>query len=658
MENRRFKLIAWVGIVGFILLFIFHMRGLKILEEGNRTSVKIQERYVVYRYLIDSLQSLENQFYETKILSRPRNVDFYMKNLDRTIDRIEKTLETLGQGGALMIKIPLNLPKADYTETEIHIPPGMIDQDNLSDILASFTLIRRREKELKDLLLKHFELQRHEASKKRIQTALRHQELAITKDIDALLRRMIENVNRIYYYAQQKTAAQKKSFDQEMQYYRLIEYFSFFFLITLIGFEAYLYTRNLIKTNRLLKEKLYVDSLTGLHTRHYLEEKVQPDEQSCLALIDLRHFGRIIGLFGTGFADKILKQVASRLQAAMQESGCTLIHFNGDIFAVYEQKEQKNKRSIEHRIRWLKNLIESHDFIVDGITIDLHIAIGAARGIHCREEAFIALQKAKSNGTGFQTFSGGDYRKELENILEWERHLKQAIDKSQVVPFFQPIVDRERNIVHYEALMRITVEGRYIPPGAFLQIAKQTGQYEDLSRMMIEKTFAQSRFLKKFSINIGTWEIENPDYWDELEDLIKKYEAGGRVTFEILEHESFEDYENVTRFITRFKKLDVTIAIDDFGSGYSSLQRVLNLRPDFLKIDGSIIRKITQNSTEKELVTLITGLAQTIGAKTVAEFVEDREIFELAKKLGIDCFQGYYFAPPAPLEQFKDKSTL
>jgi len=662
MESRRFKLIAWAGIFGFVLLFLFHLHGLKILEEGNHALLGNRQRSIVYRYLIDNLQGLQSRFYETRLLARPRNADFYLLNLDHSIQRLEKTLETIGQGGVLVVKTPLNLPQADYTETEIRIPHGMIDRGNLSDILASFALVRRRAKELKELLAQRFEARHPGASTQATLATLRHRELVMIKDLDAVFRRMIENVNRIYYYDQQKIAAQKERFDQEMRRYRLIEYLSFLFLIALIGVEAYLYTRNLVKTNRQLKEKLYTDALTGLRTRHYLEEKIQPGDQSCLALIDLRHFGRLISLYGMGFADKLLKQVSSRLQAAMQESGCTLIHFNGDIFAVYDQGETKNRRSIDQRIRWLKELIESHDFIVDGISIDLRTSVGAAQGLRCREEAYVALQKAKSNGRGFQTFHGGDYRKELQNILEWERRIKQAIETNRVVPFFQPIVDREQNVVNYEALIRIAEgEGEhlhYLSPGAFLQIAKQTGQYEDLSRIMIAKTFAQSRSLGKFSLNIGAWEIENSDYWGELEALIEKYDAQGRLTFEILEHESFEDYDNVARFISRFKKLNVTIAIDDFGSGYSSLQRVLSLRPDYLKIDGSIIRKITQNSTEKELVALITGLARTMGAKTVAEFVEDREIFDLTKALGVDYFQGYYFAPPAPLEEIKEPHSL
>lgn len=656
MENRRIKVIGWIGVAGFVLLFLFHLHVLKILEEGNRTSLETRNRHIVYQYLIGSLQELESRFYKTRILARPNNAEFYLENLDRKIDRIRMTLEKVGHGGSFVIRTPLNLPESDFVTTEIRIPSGMIDRENLTDILGSFILVGRQAKTLRALLLKRFALQKHGPLTETAQAALRHEELIMTKDLDATFRRMIENVNRIYYHDQQKVAEQKKQFDQMTERYRLIEYFGFIFLITLIGLEAYLYTRNLVKTNRKLNEKLYIDTLTGLRTRHYLEEKVNPGDHSCLALIDLRNFGRIIGLFGTGFADKVLKQVASRLQAALGETGCTLIHFNGDIFAVYEQDSDKNKRSIEKRIKWLKELIENQDFIIEGIPIDLHVAAGAAQGSDCREEAFIALQEAKNNGRGFKTYHGGDYRKELENLLQWERRIKQAIDRHRVVPFFQPIVDTEGRTVRYEALIRI-VEGEedhlnYLPPGTFLHIAKQTGQYEDLMYIMMKETFAQSRHLEKFSVNIGAWEIANPAFWGELEKLIVKYKAQGRVTFEILEHESFEDYEDVSRFIDRFRQLNVSIAIDDFGSGYSSLQRVLTLRPDFLKIDGSIIRRMTQDSTEKELVSLIVDLARTMGAKTVAEFVEDREIFELARQLGVDCFQGYYFSPPTPLDHF------
>ncbi len=652
MENRHLKLIGWIGVIGFIVLFLFHLHVLNILEKGNITSMETRNRHIVYQYLIGSLQELESRFYKTRILARPENYRLYLKNLDRKITHIKETLETISRGGVLIVRIPLNLPESDFIMTEIRISPGMIDQANLSDILGSFILINQQAKALRELLLKQFTLQKHGLFTETVQRILRHKELVMNKDLDANFRRMIENINRIYYYDQQKVAEQKKKFNQMAERYRLIEYFGFLFLTALIGLEAYLYTRNLVKTNRELNEKLYIDTLTGLRTRHYLEEKIDPGVHSCLALIDLRNFGRIIGLFGTGFADKVLKQVASRLQTALGETECTLIHFNGDIFAIYEQNSDKNKQRIEKRIKWLKELIENHDFIIEGISIDLHVIAGAAKGIGCREEAFIALQEAKSNGQGFQTYQGGDYRKEVENFLKWERRIKQAIDRHRVIPFFQPIVDREGETVRYEALIRI-VEGEenhlnYLSPGTFLHIAKQTGQYEDLIYIMMKETFAQSLHLENFSINIGEWEIGNVTFWDELEKLIVEYKAEGRVTFEILEHESFEDYEYVSHFIDRFRQLNVSIAIDDFGSGYSSLQRVLTLRPDFLKIDGSIIRRMTQDSTEKELVSLIVNLAQTMGAKTVAEFVEDREVFELARQLGVDYFQGYHFSPPLP----------
>ncbi len=646
-----------MGVFGFILLFLFHLHILKILEDGNRKLLKTNDRYIVYQYLINSLQNLESRFDKTMILSESGNAEFYLENLDRRIDQIKEALNTIDRGGLLTVRTPLNLPESDYLTTEIFIPQKMIDRGNLNDILGSFLLLIREEKVLKALLQKRFALEKHGSLTKSARAELRHEKLVITKDLDANVRRMTENINRIYYYDQQRVAAEKKNFDQLTERYRLIEYFGFLFLITLVGLEGYFYTKNLLKTNRKLNEKLYIDTLTGLYTRHYLEEKIKPQDQSCLALIDLRNFGRIIGLFGTGFADKVLKQTALRLQAALKESGCALIHFNGDIFAVYEHEEDKNKRSIEQRIIWLKKLIENQDFIIDGIPIDLRVAVGAAQGSRCREEAFIALQEAKNSGKGFQTYLKADYRRELENILMWERRIKQAIDNRQVVPFFQAIVNKESQTVYYEALIRIAEKENghlhYLSPGEFLHISKQTGQYPQLLKIMLEETFLQSRHLKKFSINIGAWEIKNFDFWDELENLIRKHQAQGRVTFEILEHESFQDYKEVSLFISRFKQMNVGIAIDDFGSGYSSLQRVLNLRPDFLKIDGSIIRKLTEDSTEKELVALIVGLAQAMGAKTVAEFVENEEIFKLAKQLGVDYFQGYYFAAPAPMNQIR-----
>ncbi len=661
MENKRIRVIGLVGVFSFILLFLFHLHILKILEEGNRKLLETNDRYIVYQYLINSLQNLESRFDNTLILSRSDNAEFYLKNLNHKIDQIMQTLKTIERGGLITIHTPLNLFGSDYLTKEVLIPREMIDRGNLNDILGGFLLVIQRSKEIKALLQKRFALEKHGAFTENVQKQLRYKELVITKDLDANIRRMIENINRIYYYDQQHVNSEKKNFERMTQRYRWTGYFGFFFLISLIGLEGYFYTKNLIKTNQQLNEKLYVDSLTGLHTRNFLDEKINPQEQSCLALIDLRNFGRIISLFGTKFADKVLKQIALRLQAALKESGCTLIHFNGDIFAVYQQEEYKDPRSIEQRIKWLKKLIESQDFIIDGILIDLRVTVGAAQGIHCREEAFIALQEAKSNGKEFQTYQGAEYRRELEDILEGERRIKKAIDKHQVVPFFQPIVNGKSQTVYYEALMRIAEEEnghpRYLSPGEFLQVAKQTGQYQELLRIMLEETFAQSRHLKKFNINIGAWEIKNPDFWDELENLIKKYQVKGRVTFEILEHESFQDYEEVTHFIARFRQFNVGIAIDDFGSGYSSLQRVLNLRPDYLKIDGSIIRKLTEDSTEKELVALIVGLARTMGAKTVAEFVENREIFERAKQLGVDYFQGYYFAAPAQMNQRMDSST-
>ncbi|WP_456391586.1 EAL domain-containing protein, partial [Nitratifractor sp.] len=185
----------------------------------------------------------------------------------------------------------------------------------------------------------------------------------------------------------------------------------------------------------------------------------------------------------------------------------------------------------------------------------------------------------------------------------------------------------------------------------FLAIAKNTNRYLALSKQMLRKAFAACESMKHFSINLGKEEIKSPEIWTLLETLILRHNAQGRVVFEILEHDYFEDTEEVSHFVNHFKKLGVKIAIDDFGSGYSSFRRVLGLRPHILKIDGNIIRDLPHSPDNKKLVELIVEFARSMGIKTVAEFVENEEIFHEARMLGIDYFQGYHFGRPRSCEE-------
>lgn len=125
-----------------------------------------------------------------------------------------------------------------------------------------------------------------------------------------------------------------------------------------------------------------------------------------------------------------------------------------------------------------------------------------------------------------------------------------------------------------------------------------------------------------------------------------KFEDRNRLVFEILESENLSDYDFLEEFVLKYKKLGVKIAIDDFGSGYSNFIRIIRLKPDYLKIDGSLIKNIDKDNNSYEIVKSIIAFSKTLNIKTIAEYVHSEEIFNLLLELDVDEFQGYYFGKP------------
>jgi EAL domain-containing protein (putative c-di-GMP-specific phosphodiesterase class I) len=125
-----------------------------------------------------------------------------------------------------------------------------------------------------------------------------------------------------------------------------------------------------------------------------------------------------------------------------------------------------------------------------------------------------------------------------------------------------------------------------------------------------------------------------------------KFEDRNRLVFEILESENLSDYDFLEEFVLKYKKLGCKIAIDDFGSGYSNFIRIIRLKPDYLKIDGSLIKNIDKDNNSYEIVKSIIAFSKTLKIKTIAEYVHSEEIFNLLLELDVDEFQGYYFGKP------------
>ena len=139
--------------------------------------------------------------------------------------------------------------------------------------------------------------------------------------------------------------------------------------------------------------------------------------------------------------------------------------------------------------------------------------------------------------------------------------------------------------------------------------------------------------------------VRKLSYLDNVLEKLK-FEDRNRLVFEILESESLSDYDFLEEFVLKYKKLGVKIAIDDFGSGYSNFIRIIRLKPDYLKIDGSLIKNIDKDNNSYEIVKSIIAFSKTLNIRTIAEYVHSEEIFNLLLELDVDEFQGYYFGKP------------
>lgn len=201
----------------------------------------------------------------------------------------------------------------------------------------------------------------------------------------------------------------------------------------------------------------------------------------------------------------------------------------------------------------------------------------------------------------------------------------------------------------YESLMRIIKEdGSIMAPKEFLGIAKNSKLYHDLSRMLIDKTFEIFQYSSyEFSINLSFLDITDKKTTDFILNKLEKSGIGPWVVFELLESEGIENYSSIMYFIEQVKSYGSKIAIDDFGSGYSNFERLLELKIDYIKIDGSLIKYINKNDDMKIITKTIANFAKELGIQTIAEYVHSQEVFDVIKELDIDFAQGYHLGEPS-----------
>jgi len=404
-----------------------------------------------------------------------------------------------------------------------------------------------------------------------------------------------------------------------------------------------------------LEHQLSFDTLTGLYNRHVLSQDLKHDKFTMLALVDIDRLQFINDLYGPEIGNQVIIKVANILTKYAQETGCKLYRTSGDEFALVH-----NTMRYEDSFSFISTLSSTttnmHLFMDEiGQEVNVDTTIGLALGDeNILTHANIALKHAKNNHHQYVIYNNAlNSLQKMKEIVEWKNKVETAITTNNIIPVFQPIVDKNGTMLKYETLMRMRVveDGveKLISPYFFLDTAIKTKLYPQLSHTIIS---AALEILKTsnhtLSINLTYNDFTNADIVDLLTTQLSQHNIGNRLIFEIVESENIGDYELLKSFIDKFRNYGVRIAIDDFGAGFSSFQQIVQTSPDYIKIDGSLIKDIDTDLSSLTIVKAIIQFSQELGIKVIAEFVHSEHILNILQSLGIKEFQGFYFYEPKP----------
>lgn len=461
----------------------------------------------------------------------------------------------------------------------------------------------------------------------------------------------------------------KKQYDQYMIIYTFIVTILFMLLILLIKqifYKEERYRKSLekeIKSQaKLLDYRLYHDSLTALPNRNQLIKDLSKPEKLLLTLVNIDEFRHINDLYGEDSGDEVLISLAGFLKEFAKKYKALAYKLHADEFALIFKDISTKELSIiaSELTSEVSQLVVITD---DNFVINMGVTIGAAMDeSELLTHADMALKQAKKNKLSYLLYEESlEIKEEYERNIEWARKIKKAIKNEKIVPYYQAIFNTDgKSIASVEVLMRMIDENaEAISPILFLDIAKKNKLYPQLTKIIIQKSFKELALVDiDFSINLSIIDIVNQKTFKFILDQIDKFPDPRRITFEILESEGVENYEEILNFVKIVKSYGCNIAIDDFGSGYSNFAHILNLKIDLLKLDASLIKDIDSNKSALVTIKAIDSFAKTLGIKTCAEFIHSKEVYETLKELKIDFMQGYYFAEPIPLKELKKSFPL
>lgn len=419
------------------------------------------------------------------------------------------------------------------------------------------------------------------------------------------------------------------------------------------------------------------DALTGLFNRrvflerlqHALARSTETDALHAVLFVDVDRFKTVNDSLGHQAGDQLLATIATRLQLLTRDGG-VLARFGGDEFTLlveHIENAAAAQRLAEEIIEAVREpiVLDSGQNVILGASVGIALARAESSPDDVLHHADVAMYRAKGSGWGqYEFFDEERDGHRTSALVELQVELERALDSRELVAYFQPIVATDTlEVTGSEALVRWEHPRRgLLLPGEFIGLAEGTGMISRLGAQVLERACTQAAAWRdqtgtpfSVSVNLSARQFAEKNLVSQIADVLHRTRiAPSQLCLEITETTALQDSDRSIGLLRELKELGIRVALDDFGTAYSSLNYLRRLPVDVVKLDRSFVQDLTVSSIGAAIVGSIINLAGTIGLSVVAEGVETEEEFDRLAEMGCPFIQGNWFAAPMPAAELTE----
>ena len=425
------------------------------------------------------------------------------------------------------------------------------------------------------------------------------------------------------------------------------------------------HTEDILNHQREMYEATH-DKLTGLFTKEHLFNVIKhriaidKDTSYSIAYFDIKDFKMVNDIFGNTAGDNVLVRVANWIKENSRDNW-SYGRIGGDAFGVCFPTDTVRLAIVEDRLS---------KFVISNGTIDQHILLHV--GIYHVTDTSIDVSIMFDRAHLAQTSIKNEYNTHIaiyddkmrDQVLWGQKisaELEAAIDQRQIVPYLQPIVDNKGTIIGAEALVRwLHPKEGFLPPFTFIPTFEKNGMIADVDKYIwrcaceILASWTGEKEKLFISVNISPKDFYFMDVFAEIDKLVNEFKINpNRLRIEITETVMMTDAESRMAMLKRFRENGYIVEMDDFGSGYSSLNQLKDMPLDVLKIDMKFLSKAEDNMKAETILRNVLRLSSDLGLFSLTEGVETEDQYNMLSQMGCNLFQGYYFAKPMSVNDYE-----